>query len=48
MLTLQEQLDAIKTKGAAKMTTEVSAAMKKGFEELQHSKLLEPESCEGW
>ena len=46
MLTLQEQLDAIKTKGAARMTPEVSA-MKKGFEELQRSKLLGPESCEG-
>jgi hypothetical protein len=41
MMTLQEQLDAIKTKGAAKMTPEVSAAMKKGFEELQHAKLLD-------
>ncbi len=41
MLTLQEQLDAIKIKGAARMTPEVSAAMKKGFEELQRSKLLE-------
>ena len=32
MLTLQEQLNAIKTKGADRMTLEVSAAMKKGFE----------------
>ena len=48
MMTLQEQLNAIKTKGVARMTPEVSAAMKKGFEELQRSKLLEPKSCEGW
>ncbi len=41
MLTLQEQLNAIKAKGAAKMTPEVSAAIKKGFEELQRSALLE-------
>jgi len=41
MLTLQEQLNAIKAKGAAKMTPEVLAAMKKGFEELQDAKLLE-------
>ena len=41
MMTLQEQLNAIKTKGVARMTPEVSAAMKKGFEELQRSKLLE-------
>ena len=41
MLTLQEQLKAIKSKTAARMTPEVSAAMKKGFEELQRSKLLE-------
>jgi hypothetical protein len=41
MLTLQEQLNAIKSKTAAMMTPEVSAAMKKGFEELQRSKLLE-------
>jgi len=41
MLTLQDQLNAIKTKGAAMMTPEVTAAMKKGFEELQSSKLLE-------
>jgi hypothetical protein len=47
MLTLQEQLDAIKTKGAGRMTPAVSAAMKKRFEELQRSKLLGPESCEG-
>ncbi len=32
MLTLQEQLNAIKSKTAAMMTPEVSAAMKKGFE----------------
>jgi hypothetical protein len=41
MMTLQEQLNAIKAKGAAKMTPEVSAAVKKGVEELQPSKLLE-------
>ena len=41
MLTLQEQLNAIKAKGAAMITPEVSAAIKKGFEELQHAKLLE-------
>ena len=41
MLTLQKQLNAIKSKTAAMMTPEVSAAMKKGFAELQRSKLLE-------
>jgi hypothetical protein len=41
MTTLQEQLNSIKAKGAAMMTPEVSAAMKKGFEKLQPSKLLE-------
>lgn len=41
MMTLQEQLNAIKAKGAAMMTPEVLAAIKKGFEELQPSKLLE-------
>ena len=41
MLTLQEQLNAIKAKGAAMMTPEVVAAIQKGFEELQHAKLLE-------
>ena len=40
MLTLKEQLEAIKTKGAAMITPEVSAAMQKGFEELQRSSLL--------
>jgi len=35
MLTLQEQLDAIISKGAAMMTPEVSAAIKKGFEVLK-------------
>jgi hypothetical protein len=34
MITLQEQLNAIKAKGAAMMTPEVLAAIKKGFEEL--------------
>jgi hypothetical protein len=41
MLTLQEQLNAIKAKSAAMITPQVSAAMKKGFEELQHANLLE-------
>ncbi len=41
MLTLQEQLNAIIVKGADRMTPEVSAAIKKGFEELQDAKLLE-------
>ena len=41
MRSLQEQLNAIKAKGAAKMTPEVSASIKKGFEELQDAKLLE-------
>jgi len=41
MLMLQEQLNAIKAKGAAMMTPEVLAAIKKGFEELQPAKLLE-------
>jgi len=40
MLTLQEQLEAIKAKGSAKMTPEVTAALKKGFDELQNSELL--------
>ena len=41
MLTLQEQLNAIKAKGAAMMTPDVSAAIKNGFEELQHARVLE-------
>jgi hypothetical protein len=41
MLTLQEQLNAIKAKGADRITSEVSAALKIGFKELQRSKLLE-------
>jgi hypothetical protein len=41
MKTLQEQLNAIKAKGAAMMTPEVSEAVKKGFEELQRTNLLE-------
>ena len=41
MQTLQEQLNAIKAKAAPMMTPEVSAAVKKGFEELQHAKLLD-------
>jgi hypothetical protein len=34
-------LPAIKAKGAAMRTPEVSAAIKKGFEELRSAKLLE-------
>jgi hypothetical protein len=41
MLTLKEQLDAIKSKTAAMITPEVSAAMQKGFKELQGANLLE-------
>ena len=40
MLTLKEQLDAIKNKTAAMITPEVSAAMQKGFKELQGANLL--------
>lgn len=41
MQTLQEQLNAIKSKAAAIMTPEVLAAIKKGYEELEHAGLLE-------
>ncbi len=41
MQTLQEQLNAIKAKSAAMMTPEVSAAIKKGFEELHQAQVLE-------
>ena len=41
MLTLKEQLDAIKNKTASMITPEVSAAMQKGFKELQSANLLE-------
>ena len=37
MQTLQEQLNAIKSKAAAVMTPEVLAAIKKGYEELKHA-----------
>jgi hypothetical protein len=40
MLTLIEQLDAIKSKTVAMMTPEVSAAMQKAFKELQDANLL--------
>jgi hypothetical protein len=41
MTTLQNQLNAIKAKSAAMMTPEVLAAIKKGFEEAEHARLLE-------
>ena len=41
MQTLQEQLNAIKSKAAAIMTPEVLAAIKKGYEELEHAGVLE-------
>ena len=41
MMTLQEQLNAIKAKTAAMITPEVSAAMQKGFKELHDSNLLD-------
>lgn len=41
MRMLQEKLKAIKAKTAAFINPEVSAAIKKGFGELQHAKLLE-------
>jgi len=40
MRTLQEQLNVIKTQAAAKMPTEVLAALGRGFEELQQAGLL--------
>ena len=41
MLALKEQLKKIKAKGAAMMTPEVLAAIKKGYEELEHARVLE-------
>lgn len=41
MGTLQEQLNAIKAKGAAMMTPEVLAAIKKGYGELAQAGVLE-------
>jgi len=41
MLTLKEQLAELKNKTAAMITPEVSAAMQKGFKELQRANLLE-------
>jgi hypothetical protein len=41
MLSLHEQLQAIKAKSAAMITTEVAAAMKKAFDELKQNKVLE-------
>ena len=41
MMTLQEQLKAIKVKTASMMTPEIAAAMKKGFEELAKNNVLE-------
>ena len=41
MLSLHEQLQAIKAKSAAMITTEVAAAMKKAFDELNQNKVLE-------
>ncbi len=41
MSSLREQLQTIKAKSAAMMTAEVTDAMKKAFEELMQSKVLE-------
>ena len=41
MMTLQEQLKAIKAKTAAMMTPEITSAMKQGFEELAKRNVLE-------
>jgi len=41
MQTLQEQLNAIKSKASAIMTPEVLAAIKKGYEELERASVLE-------
>ena len=41
MMTLQEQLEAIKAKTASMITPEIAAAMKNGFEELAENKVLE-------
>ena len=40
MQTLQEQLNVIKSKAAAIMTPEVLAAIKKGYDELEHAGVL--------
>jgi len=41
MMTLQEQLEAIKAKTAPMITQEIAAAMNQGFEELAGKKILE-------
>ena len=41
MSSLQEQLESIKAKSAEKMTPEVTAAMKKGFEALKQRDVLD-------
>ncbi len=41
MMTLQEQLAAIKAKTVSMITPEIAAAMKQGFEELAEKKILE-------
>ena len=41
MMTLQEQLEAIKAKSASRMTPEIIADMKKGYGELAEKKVLE-------
>ena len=41
MKTLQEQLEAIKASTASKMTPEIIADMKQGYEELAENKVLE-------
>ena len=41
MMTLQEQLKAIKAKTAGMMTPEITAAMKQGFEELAKRNVLD-------
>lgn len=41
MLSLHEQLQAIKAKSAAMITNEVAAAMKKAYDELNQNNVLE-------
>ncbi|NNK84331.1 MAG: redoxin domain-containing protein [Desulfobacterales bacterium] len=41
MKTLQEQLEAIQASTASKMTSEIIADMKQGYEELAENKVLE-------
>ncbi len=41
MKTLQEQLEAIKASTASRMTPEIIADMKQGYEELAENKVLE-------